>query len=463
MTLGWRLSLATVVAAATAASAAVAVVPEGAAASAPTAAQDLALSGAVVLNPADETARSGVLLVRDGRVAAMAERVPPNFPGPTLALDGKFVLPALADVHTHTFGNASANMDLQVLGPAGSTRAALYNGVAFVLDLFSDERTILAYRDAQRAGGDTDRDGAPRGAELLAAGPCFTATNGHCSEYGIPTRIVNTPDEARREVDDLARSRPDVVKVVYDHQSYGGRRYPTIDLPTLTAVLYAARRHGLKTVVHIGTWQDVRDAALAGADAVTHTPGPEPPPDDLPAVLAEAGIVHIPTLAVQGDFARIAADHPFLDDPLLAESTSEALLASYRDSTAWNERIKGWIAWQRTLAEPVLESVATLAAAGVPMLVGTDGGNFAVFQGYSVHREMALLREAGLAPWAVLRAATTDAARFLGRRWGVEPGDEATLLVLDASPLDDIGNTTRIHAVIRQGVVVDRESLRAAR
>lgn len=471
MTPARRLSLTAVVVATTA-SASAAVVPDDivAAVAVPTAAQDLALSGAVVLNPADETARQGVLLVRDGQVSAMAERVPPDFPGPTLALDGKFVLPALADVHTHTFGNATAGMDLQVMGPAGSTRAALYNGVAFVLDLFSDERAILAFRDAQRAArqagdapqaGQRGSDGTPLGAELLAAGPCFTATNGHCSEYGIPTRIVNTPAEARREVDDLARSRPDVVKVVYDHQSYsGGRRFPTVDLPTLTAVLDAARSHSLKTVVHIGTWQDVRDAALAGADAVTHTPGPEPPPADLPALLAEAGTFHIPTLAVQGDFARIAAGDSFLDDPLLAESVPEAVLASYRDSASWNDRVKAWVAWQRTLAEPVLESVGVLARAGVPMLAGTDGGNFAVFQGYSVHRELALLRAAGLSPWAALRAATTDAAQFLDRRWGVEPGDEATLLVLDASPLEDLAHTTRIHAVVRKGVVVDRESLR---
>jgi len=461
----------TAVVAATIASASAAVVPDGiaAAVAVPTAAQDLALSGAVVLNPADETARQGVLLVRDGRVSAMAERVPPDFPGRTLVLDGKFVLPALADVHTHTFGNATAGMDLQVMGPAGSTRAALYNGVAFVLDLFSEERSILAFRDAQQTGdarqaGRRRTDGASRGAELLAAGPCFTATNGHCSEYGIPTRIVNTPEDARREVDDLARSRPDVIKVVYDHQSYsGGRRFPTVDLPTLTALLDAARSHDLKTVVHIGTWQDVRDAAVAGADAVTHTPGPEPLPADLPALLAEAGTFHIPTLAVQGDFARIAAGDPFLDDPLLAESVPEAVLASYRDSASWNERVKAWVAWQRTLAEPVLESVGVLARAGVPMLAGTDGGNFAVFQGYSVHRELALLRAAGLSPWAALRAATTDAARFLGRRWGVEPGDEATLLVLDASPLEDVAHTTRIHAVVRKGTVVDRESLRTWR
>ena len=120
-----------------------------------------------------------------------------------------------------------------------------------------------------------------------------------------------------------------------------------------------------------------------------------------------------------------------------------------------------WLTMQRSMAEPIQDAVKTLAEAGVTILAGTDGGNFGVFQGYTVHRELQLLVQAGLTPWAVLRSATTDAARFLDRRWGVEPGDEATLLVLDASPLDAISNTKRMHAVIQAGVVVDREALRS--
>jgi len=103
--------------------------------------------------------------------------------------------------------------------------------------------------------------------------------------------------------------------------------------------------------------------------------------------------------------------------------------------------------------------VRTLADAGVPMLAGTDGGNMGVFQGYSVHRELELLVAAGLSEWSALRSATTNAARFLGRRWGVAPGDEATLLILEASPIESIANTKRVHAVIQGGIVVDRESL----
>ena len=419
-------------------------------------AQTLALSGATILNPADESVRRGVLLIENGTVSRIVETVPPDFPGETLDLAGKFVIPALADLHSHTFGNNSPAGMPQLLGPQGTANAALYTGVAFVLDLFSPEEMILSFRDRQREQGG-------QGATIFAAGPCFTATNGHCTEYGVPTRTVDTPEEARREVADLAMAAPDVVKVVYDHQSYGGRSFPTIDLPTLTAVLETAREHDIKTIVHVGTWQDIRDAALAGASAVTHTPGPDPPPPDLPEILLQAGTVHIPTLAVQGDFARLLDDPTLLDDPLLTETVPAALLDAYRTEASANPRIEGWMGWQRTQMEPNLAAVGTLAAAGVPMLAGTDGGNLGVFQGYSVHRELELLVEAGLSPWAALRAATTEAARFLDRRWGVAPGDEATLLVLDASPVEAITNTKQMHAVIQRGVAVDREALRTWR
>jgi imidazolonepropionase-like amidohydrolase len=94
------------------------------------------------------------------------------------------------------------------------------------------------------------------------------------------------------------------------------------------------------------------------------------------------------------------------------------------------------------------------------MVTGTDGGNPAIFQGYSVHRELRWLSEAGLPAWDVLAATTINAGRLLGRKWGMDIGDEATLVILDASPLADIRNTERIHAVIFRGVKVDRDAIR---
>jgi imidazolonepropionase-like amidohydrolase len=80
-------------------------------------------------------------------------------------------------------------------------------------------------------------------------------------------------------------------------------------------------------------------------------------------------------------------------------------------------------------------------------------------QGYSVHRELIRLVDAGLSPWQALAAATTDAGAFLGQAYGVKAGGEANLVVLDASPIENIGNTQAIAYVIHHGAIVDREKI----
>lgn len=157
----------------------------------PAVSQHLALTGATILNPAGESTSRGVLLIENGKVSRVAEAVPPGFPGEIMDATGKYVIPALADLHSHTFGNASPVGMPQFLGPQGTANAALQAGVAFVLDLFSAEEMILSFRDRQREEG-------TQGATMFAAGPCFTATNGHCTEYGVPTRTVDAGGGAPR-------------------------------------------------------------------------------------------------------------------------------------------------------------------------------------------------------------------------------------------------------------------------
>ena len=66
-----------------------------------------------------------------------------------------------------------------------------------------------------------------------------------------------------------------------------------------------------------------------------------------------------------------------------------------------------------------------------------------------------MLVEAGLSPWDALAASTTTAGKFFGRKWGMTEGSEATLLVLDKSPIDNIRNSETIFRVINRGVVVN--------
>lgn len=109
-----------------------------------------------------------------------------------------------------------------------------------------------------------------------------------------------------------------------------------------------------------------------------------------------------------------------------------------------------------------LRLVGHLAKAGVPLMTGTDLGTAYLLPGFSLHDELRLLVRAGLTPAQVLRAATLEPARNLGRhdQGTVERGKVADLVLLDADPLHDIGNTTQINSVFVRGHLIDPQARR---
>jgi imidazolonepropionase-like amidohydrolase len=81
-----------------------------------------------------------------------------------------------------------------------------------------------------------------------------------------------------------------------------------------------------------------------------------------------------------------------------------------------------------------------------------------VFAGSGLHDELALLVDAGLTPLQAPQAATLGPARYLNAADSmgtVAAGRVADLVLLDADPLRDIRNTTRIFAVVARGRLID--------
>jgi imidazolonepropionase-like amidohydrolase len=93
--------------------------------------------------------------------------------------------------------------------------------------------------------------------------------------------------------------------------------------------------------------------------------------------------------------------------------------------------------------------------AGGVVLAGSDNLNGVA--GLTLHRELESLVAAGLTPIEALIAATRDAARFLRREdiGTIEPGKAADLLILGASPLDNIRNLSSIKKVFQSGRELD--------
>ncbi len=410
-------------------------------------AQDLFIENARIVDPVAEQVRVGTLLVLDGVIAGSPARAPSAFRGETLDASGNWLIPGLVDLHTHSYGNMAPGNVFDGPGTAVVMKRILCAGVTAFLDLFGQEDAMFALRAQQRAG-------EAGGADLFAAGPCLTATKGHCTEYGVPTRVMDTPADARRVVEQLAVKRPDVVKIVYSPRG----RMPSIDEATLGEAVGTATANGIKTVVHINTWDDVREAVLAGATAVTHIPANQPVPQDLPRLMAERGVAIIPTLAVETDMGDFIRDASVLASPLAATVTTNAVIGAYRTDSI-RHHAEEWAERAARQKATIFRSLRALADAGVVVLTGTDAGNYGTIQGFSVHRELEKLVQAGFTPWEALRAATTDAGAFLDRSFGVREGDEANLVLLEASPIESIRHTQRISAVVHHGRVIDRERL----
>jgi imidazolonepropionase-like amidohydrolase len=121
------------------------------------------------------------------------------------------------------------------------------------------------------------------------------------------------------------------------------------------------------------------------------------------------------------------------------------------------------LAAEKLLVKKYLEVIGAMQRAGVKLMTGSDfGANPLLFHGWGVHDEMALLVRAGLTPMEAIQAAARNPATFLGLDKSVgtiEKNKLADMVLLSASPLEDINNTKKIAAVFFQGRMFDRPEL----
>jgi hypothetical protein len=334
-----------------------------------------------------------------------------------------------------------------VRGPA--LREQLVFGVTTVLDMSTDAEWAAAMRRQQRAGLGLDR------ADLYSAGTLVTAPHGHGTEHAdIPT--ISSPAEAGMVVDARIAEGSDFIKIVYDDGRTFGPPIPTIDRPTLKAVVDAAHARRRLAVVHIGSVPGARDALESRADGLAHLSPDRAVDDDLVALAVRRGAFVVPTLSVNESLCGIASGASLVTDPrvapFLSPFSAKNLGASFHPHPP-----------HRLDFSSVLTSVARLHAAGVPILAGTDAPNPGTAHGASLHRELELLVRAGLSPLEALRAATSVPARAfaLPDRGRIAAGLRADLVLVKGDPTRDILATRDIVAIWKLGRKVDRESYRA--
>ena len=96
-------------------------------------------------------------------------------------------------------------------------------------------------------------------------------------------------------------------------------------------------------------------------------------------------------------------------------------------------------------------------------MAGSDTPEWYLLYGWTLHRELRSLVEAGLSPYAALEAATRNPAEYLKATdhiGTVARGKRADLLLLEANPLDSIANTERRAGVMSRGRWLPEAELR---
>jgi len=402
------------------------------------------------------------ILIRNGYIARIGAGLQVEADVPILEADGRYLLPGFWDMHTHAF-QLSPQLHFPLFVAHGVT------GTRDMMDCPHEQDSLIAcVADKRRWSG------------WAAAGRMTAPRFVQVASFYFEDPAM-TPAQAAQRASVYQRRGVDALKV-----------YNRIAPATYRHLASEARRLHMPLVGHLPKAISLEDALLQGqhsfehghlmvrhcfSDAARWRAGALDAVD--PVLLAErmvdghdaaacargfealrmAGSIWVPTHVTREEDAR-ATDPTFLADPSMAYLDPLSRWAYADDLSATAARYpgtRGAAALQRYF-DHGLALTAAAHRAGVTVLVGTD----TALGGVRFHDEMALLVRAGLSPAQVLRAATLDAARAVGKQeqhGSVAVGKRADLVLLDADPLVDITHTRRIHAVLMAGRLHDRPRL----
>jgi imidazolonepropionase-like amidohydrolase len=412
------------------------------------------------------------VLIRDGRIVAIEPAGSFAVPRGARPIDGrgKYLIPGLADVHTHLYSDheipdSLGRYEVGVLLANGITAARLMIGTPGQLAL---RRSIEA--------------GHVVGPHLWSASPQLT---------GRPddnARVVTTPVQARAAVAEVQAAGYDFVKIT--------NFIP--DRATYDAIIDEARKRSIRVDGHVEPTIGVPHALRSGQnlqhldgylEAVLADSAPMRASvtqydvfklenwksldylDDrkigwIAGLTARSGVWVTPTLTIFNNAFAV----PQSEEEIEARPEWALMPASLR-TLYLRARAEYWSPAAMAVRTPARRAryievrnriAKAISDSGGKILAGSDSPEWFFGYGWTLHRELQSLVTAGLTPYQALTAATRSPAVFLGAssEWGtIATGKRADLVILTANPLDDIRNTSAIAAVAIGGRWFEKPAL----
>ena len=381
----------------------------------------------------------GTIVIDGRKIVAVGPALNISIPPGARSIDegGKTAMPGLADMHVHLTGGWDG-ISADMLGYQRYMNALLYAGVTTVLDTGNVESYVLQLRAETAAG----RLLGPR---IYCVGPLVDGPDPFWPEL---SRAVVSQDQVPGLVRQLADEKVDLIKL-----------YAGLSDLEVQAISTEAKKYKLRTIIDAHSRNGSIEPMQEGIAGWAHLPTRKLN-DEAIATAKAKQVFFITTLSVIEAFSwRRFQDMSFLDHPLIVDTTPSFALADLR-KLAREEVTK------RPPPAALLDAesnVKRLIEAGLLVAAGTDAPYPGDFQGEGIHRELELLVESGLTPLVAITTATKNAAKIMNAEaeWGtLEPGKLANVVIVDGKPDQNISDTKKIVAVIKEGTILDRNKLK---
>jgi imidazolonepropionase-like amidohydrolase len=392
------------------------------------------------------------VVVAGGKIVAIGPAASVPVPPDAKRIDasGRYLMPALTDMHVHLLGDS-----WNAMFPPNEQRARkdipferfmfpyIANGVTTVQVLMATPEDLVVREQI--------RQGKMIGPRMILA----RMIDGPGKSWPPPLNTwVSTPAEAREGVLRAKRDGYDKMKV-----------YSFLTKETYDAVIATAREVGMEVMGHVPNALSVEYVIEKGQKAIAHseelakhTPAYDAAHvDRYSTLLAKSGTWMIPTLFtthtfldlfqnMDGVFNRRGGqyhNHPmqrgawtFMVENLYKPIPPEAR-AKLRDA---------YINFQRPLTKAAHDK-------GVKLMAGSDAMMPGLVAGFSLHGELQEFVDIGLTPYQALRTSTTNPFEYLGEsdKGVIALGQQSDLLLLNANPLENISATSKIAGVLLRG------------